>query len=193
MERGVFLEDLNINIGKNLKKIRKKKGYSLANLEEITGVSKSMLGQIERGESNPTVKTLWKIAKSLNVTFSYFIEEEKEEGAVFSISNTKPFIEEDNGYLVYPLIPFDQSKGFEIYLIEIEPDQSYTSDSHNVGVEEYVFVNKGILEMIVDKEKYLVKEGEVVRFKADCPHTYHNQSEFKLIAFLLIYYSMKGI
>ena len=57
-------------IAKNLLKIRKEKGLSLEKTAELTGVSKAMLGQIERNESNPTVSTLWKIAKGLKISFS---------------------------------------------------------------------------------------------------------------------------
>lgn len=59
------MEKINTIISNNIKMIRKKRKMSLDNLSEITGVSKSMLGQIERGESNPTIAVLWKIATEM--------------------------------------------------------------------------------------------------------------------------------
>ncbi|HSU80106.1 MAG TPA: helix-turn-helix transcriptional regulator, partial [Candidatus Angelobacter sp.] len=61
MEKG----QLNALIGQRLKHIRVTKGLSLDRVAELTGVSKPMLGQIERAQSNPTVSTLWKIAEGL--------------------------------------------------------------------------------------------------------------------------------
>ena len=73
------MKDFNSIIGKNLNDIRKQRNLSLDKAAELTGVSKGMLAQIEKGVSNPTVTTLWKIASGLNVSFSYFMEEENDE------------------------------------------------------------------------------------------------------------------
>lgn len=61
------------HLAATLKHLRQQRGWSLSRLAEETGVSKAMLGQIERNESSPTVATLWKIATGLNVPFSAFI------------------------------------------------------------------------------------------------------------------------
>ena len=58
------------HLATTLKSLRQQRGWSLSRLAEETGVSKAMLGQIERNESSPTVATLWKIATGLNVAFS---------------------------------------------------------------------------------------------------------------------------
>ena len=57
----------NLNIGKKLKIARQSRNMTLDELAEVTGVSKPMLGQIERGQSSPTVTTLWKIADRKSV------------------------------------------------------------------------------------------------------------------------------
>ena len=67
------MNQLDKNIAVNLKRIRKSRNMSLDMLAEKTGVSKSMLGQIERGESNPTVATIAKIVDGIRVTFEELI------------------------------------------------------------------------------------------------------------------------
>jgi Predicted transcriptional regulators len=57
-------------IAQNLKRLREERKLSLDRVAELTGVSKSMLGQIERGDSSPTVATVWKIANGLKVSFT---------------------------------------------------------------------------------------------------------------------------
>lgn len=64
-----------LNIGKHLKNIRQNRELSLDEAAEMTGVSKPMLGQIERGQSSPTITTLWKIATGLKVPLSSFLQE----------------------------------------------------------------------------------------------------------------------
>ena len=68
------MDAMSSRISENLRQIRKEKKLSLDSMAEQTGVSKSMLGQIERGESSPTVATLWKIATGLHISFTALLE-----------------------------------------------------------------------------------------------------------------------
>ena len=62
--------EINTIIGNNLKKIRQEKKLTLDELAGITGVSKGMLSQIEKGTTNPTINTIWKISNGLNVPYT---------------------------------------------------------------------------------------------------------------------------
>ena len=61
------MEKNSLQIGERLKEIRKTRGLTLDAVSEMTDVSKPMLGQIERGQSSPTINTLWKISNGLKV------------------------------------------------------------------------------------------------------------------------------
>ncbi|MEH6823752.1 MAG: helix-turn-helix transcriptional regulator, partial [Motiliproteus sp.] len=67
------MQELDQYLAKALKALRKEKGWSLDRTAKETGVSKAMLGQIERGESSPTIATLWKIAGGFNTQISTFL------------------------------------------------------------------------------------------------------------------------
>ena len=66
--------ELTQHIAATLQLLRKQRSWSLDKAAQATGVSKAMLGQIERGESSPTVATLWKIATGFQTSFSTFLE-----------------------------------------------------------------------------------------------------------------------
>lgn len=168
------MENIQKNIGQNLKTIRKTRGLSLDSTAEATGVSKAMLGQIERGESNPTVTTLWKIAAGLQVSFSSLISEEPTEVVFVPLSNIDPVTENNGEYRVYSIFPFDPRKKFEIYIIELDPGCRHTSERHNEGIEEYITVMSGSLEMKIGNQSYFVGSGSSIRFIANKPHTYVN-------------------
>ena len=68
------MKELYKHISLTLKKLRQEKGWSLDKAAEKTGVSKAMLGQIERQESSPTIATLWKIASGFDTSFSSFTQ-----------------------------------------------------------------------------------------------------------------------
>jgi transcriptional regulator with XRE-family HTH domain len=187
-ERKIILEEIHKNIGKNIHRIRKERNLSLDKVAEITGVSKAMLGQIERGESNPTVTTLWKIANGFHVSFSSLIEEEVPPVSVINVASINPLEEEEGEYRVYPLFPFDSSKRFEIFSIHLEPGCTHESEAHHKGVEEYVIVSQGELDIILNQISYNVEQGNAIHFVADQPHIYRNPTSFPAHYTILIYY-----
>ena len=73
------MDNINRIIGRNLNRYRRSMGLSLDKVAEMTGVSKGMIGQIERGETNPSVSTLWKIANGLHISSTSLFEEKSEE------------------------------------------------------------------------------------------------------------------
>ncbi|MDE3838149.1 DNA-binding protein [Bacillus methanolicus] len=181
------MENIQKIIAENLKMIRKTRGLSLESAAEATGVSKAMLGQIERGESSPTVTTLWKIATGLQVSFSTLIREEPSEIVLVSMKDVDPVIENNGEYRVYSIFPFDPRKKFEIYIIELDPGCQHVSDPHNEGIEENITVMSGCLEMKINSESYLVNAGSSIRFTANRQHSYTNPGA-EMVRFQLVMY-----
>ena len=119
------MDYINKNVSINLKRIRKAKKMSLDVVAEQTGVSKSMLGQIERGESNPTIGILGKIVSGLRVSFNDLVSVPNEEVYLVRKEGLEPSKESTKEYLVYTVFPYEQDRDFEIYTIEIEPNGCY--------------------------------------------------------------------
>lgn len=182
------MKNLNLVIGNKLKDIRNKRNLSLDEVTKLTGVSKAMLGQIERGQSNPTVSTLWKIATGLKVSFSLFIDEKQEDLKVIDQNDITPIIEDNNKMRLYPIFPFDANKGFEIFTIELEPGCNHISTPHNDGVEEYIIVTEGQIEINVNEQKFILLKGNSIRFMANTPHTYKNVNQDKSVFQNIILY-----
>lgn len=182
------MEPIHVQIGRRLQQIRKRRGLSLERTAELTGVSKAMLGQIERGETSPTITTLWKIAKGLHVSFSSLIEGESESVRLVDWPSMVPLTEEGGRYRVYPLFPFDAQKHFEIYGLELDAGCVHEAEAHSHGVEEYVLVSEGELELVLGDETYILTPGRAVRFSADRAHTYRNRTLSVTRLHMLIYY-----
>ncbi|WP_042166519.1 helix-turn-helix domain-containing protein [Paenibacillus gorillae] len=182
------MHPINISISKNVLRIRKDRKLSLDQAAELTGVSKAMLGQIERGETNPTITTLWKIANGLRVSFSSLLKEESTPVTLMSKGNVEALTENEGKYRVYPLFPFDPKKQFEIYALEIDPQCSHESEPHHEGVEEYLSVTEGTLELLIEEELFVVNEDSTIHFQADKPHTYRNSGNTTVKCMLTIHY-----
>lgn len=171
------MKNLNHIIGNKLKDIRTKRNLSLDEVTKLTGVSKAMLGQIERGVSNPTVSTLWKIATGLKVSFSVFIDESEENLTLVDQNNITPLVEESSKMRLYPIFPFDVNRGFEIFTIELDGGTKHISKPHNNGVEEYVIIIEGEIRLVIDEKEFNLKKGNSIKFMANKEHQYINDSE----------------
>lgn len=159
-------------VSENLKNAREQRGLSLDQLSQLTGVSKSMLRQIETGKSSPTIATIWKIANGLRISFTALLRKQEIDAEVKSFHGDSPLTGESGRYRVFPLIPFDPHQSFETYYLEIDPGTVYFGEPHQGNIHEYIFVTRGTLEISIDDKVYKIMENEFLKFEANHPHIY---------------------
>ena len=175
-------------VAENTRRIREEKKLTLDGAAAATGVSRSMLAQIEKGEVNPTISVLWKIANGYKVSFTTLVEE-RGDGVRVLRGKDRPPLEEDGGrYLNYPLFPFDETTLFETYRIVIKPRGSLAAQPHLAGAEEYITLFSGTAEIQVEEETFSLAKGDSIRFRADVPHSYRNPGDEAAELSMLIYY-----
>ncbi|MCE1253954.1 MAG: XRE family transcriptional regulator, partial [Anaerolineae bacterium] len=182
------MEDISLLVAQNLKKIRDEKKLSLDKLAELTGVSKSMLGQIERGESSPTISMVWKIANGLKISFTSLFSAPASDVDLVRKEDIHPLLEDQGKYRLYPFFNIEQDRSFEIYRVEIEPGGLLSAEAHPGGTQEFISVFGGILNLRVDEQEYLLKNGDALRFRADRPHVYANPGKLLTELNMVIHY-----
>lgn len=175
-------------IAANAKRIREQKKLTLDTAASVTGVSRSMLAQIEKGEVNPTISVLWKIANGYKVSFTSLVEETGEEVAVIRQSEMQPLTEDGGRYVNYPIFAFDEQKLFETYRIVIETGGSLSARPHLKGAIEYITVFAGQVSITVAGDQLQLSKGDSIRFHADVPHAYQNDGAETVELSMLIYY-----
>lgn len=180
--------DISKTVAENLKAIRDKKHLSLDAVSTLSGVSKSMLGQIERGEVNPTISIVWKIANGLKVSFTSIVEHQEEDFVMIKKSQIEQLIEDDNKFINSPIFQFDDTHKFETFRVQILPGGHRESDAHFPGTEEFVTVYSGTIDITVGDEKFSLKEGDSVRYRADAPHSYTNPGKRNADIHMIIFY-----
>lgn len=170
------MQEPNQQIAETLKSLRAEQGWSLDRTAKETGVSKAMLGQIERGESSPTIATLWKIAGGFNTSLSSFLEtapDRAQETVIRSATALRSQPSPDQ-MLVAPLFPHDDRFGFEMFELTLLPGYERYSEPHEPGVTEHVVVISGVMELLIDGTWITLEKGAAVRFAGDKPHGYRN-------------------
>ncbi|ANW22916.1 XRE family transcriptional regulator [Vibrio coralliilyticus] len=158
-------------IALHLKNERKRKQLSLDAAAKLTGVSKAMLGQIEREESSPTIATLWKIASGLGTSFSAFFANEP------NLQSPERVFPDDPRMKVKTLFPFQDDTGIEVFEISLSEHHQQMSTPHSVGVIEHVHVISGEVRVYFNQEWHWLDTGESVRFYSDQPHGYEAVTE----------------
>ncbi|MFA9380634.1 MAG: helix-turn-helix domain-containing protein [Acetanaerobacterium sp.] len=181
--------DVNITVANNLRAIRDEKRLSLDGAAKLTGVSKSMLGQIERGEVNPTITVLWKIANGFKISFSSIIEQPLSQAEIIRSGDIAPLVEDNGNFINYPVFPFDESRRFEYYRIEIKPRGSFASSPHLGGTEEFITVFTGSVAISFGGQEHVLQKGDSIRFKADVDHGYRNDGDAPTELSMIIYYA----
>ncbi|WP_428606749.1 helix-turn-helix domain-containing protein [Sedimenticola sp.] len=184
------MQEPNRYLAQTLKQLRQDRGWSLDRAAKETGVSKAMLGQIERGESSPTVATLWKIASGFHTPLSTFIEPTPKEASATVIRVAANLRQQpaSDGMLVATLFPYEARFGFELYELTLLPGYERLSAPHDAGVTEHVVVVEGEMELLINGEWVALTPGKAVRFAADQPHGYRNRSQAPVLFHNLIHY-----
>lgn len=166
--------DISVIIGENLKRIRLERGLSLGQLAAVSSVSKVMLSQIEKGVSNPSVNTVWKIADALQLPYTALLDHQVEGGTVVSSESI-------------PAQPLDgcrgelrcyyhhtQNRHFELFQMQISPGETYVSQGHGERTDEYTLVISGTLKIALDDGDHVLHAGDAVSFHSDKTHSYSN-------------------
>lgn len=183
------MDYLSHNIAVNLQRIRKSKGMSLDMVAEQTGVSKSMLAQIEKGNANPSVGVLGKIISGLRIEFDDLIETPPLDSYLVSVRDTVPTKEIMGQYKVWTCFPIEDNNRMEVYRIDIEPGGVYVSGGHGEKTREYISVIDGELTIELRDGRHRITKDEVFRFETDQEHTYRNETEGKVrfTSFFIVY------
>ena len=181
-------ETINRAVAENCKRLREQRQLTLDGAAALTGVSRSMLAQIEKGNANPTISVLWKIANGYKVSFTSLVEDREGAPTVLRAAQTEPLQEDEGRYLNYPVFAFDERTAFETYRIVIAPGGCLDAEGHLPGTEEYITVFGGTVEIEAGGQRYQLENGDSIRFRADGPHAYRNIGQETALLSMLIYY-----
>ncbi|MGN0373392.1 MAG: helix-turn-helix domain-containing protein [Enterocloster sp.] len=175
--------EINLIIAENMARLRADQNLSLGQLSERSGVSKVLLSQIEKGISNPTINTIWKIAAGLRVPYSALLDQNSEDIQIVRKKDLMPQTELDGRYRVYYLFPYNVSQQTDWFEVEMEPGTEHDSSGHTGNSEEFSFVTAGTLTLVINGEEHMLSCGDGIHFVASVPHRYINRGS-EMVRFL---------
>lgn len=169
----------------NLKELRTARNLTLGQLSKISGVSKAMLSDIEKGESNPTINTIWKIANGLNVPYTRLMEGIEKESAIVRKSEPSMQTGESEHYRIYCYFKNTPVRNFELFYVELDPHSSNATIGHSEKAQEYIYIIQGELILHTELGTHTLQEGDAMVFDSSIAHTYINQQD-SLLSFMVI-------
>jgi transcriptional regulator with XRE-family HTH domain len=182
--------DLAPTVGKNLKRLRNKRGLSLEKLSKASGVSRAMLGQVELGQSAPTINVLWKIARALGVPFSALLTSTGSTGTlVLKQTESKQLTSHDGKFRSRALFPIDAPRRTEFYELRLAPTGVENAHPHPPGTSENLIVTQGTVEIEAGGEQHQLNKGDAIVFEADKPHVYRNKGNTEAVMYLVMTYA----
>jgi transcriptional regulator with XRE-family HTH domain len=182
--------DLTPVVGANLRRLRVKRGLSLERLARASGVSRAMLGQIELGQSTPTINLLWKISRALEVPFSTLVTDASaREATVLRGANAKRLTSADRTFTSRALSPFNGPRGTEFYELRLAAQGVEHAEAHAPGTTENLVVSQGAVTIYVGKSRHELGEGDSILFDADVSHSYENPGPREALMYLVMTYA----
>lgn len=178
-------------IGPVIQRHRKARGWTLEQIADLSGVSKSMLSQIERGQANPTFAVLWSLTRALGIDFADLVDDAgpSEPGDIIEITGHQatPSMQSADGLCRLRIFSPPHLAGVsEWYEIEIDPGGALDSTPHAPGAFEHLTVYDGKLEVTSAAASRVVGSGETARYPADTEHRIANTSNEMARALLVV-------
>ena len=159
-------------LGKTIQRLRKAYNLSLSELAEQSGVAKSIISQIERNETNPTLATIWRLSQALDVSIERVLATSDEEPFIEKSSRADiPALKSEDGKVRLSIIGWIKTvEWLQWYEVSAEPGGELDSEGHQRGSIESLSVSAGEFEVEVGGITQRAKAGETLRYRCDRQH-----------------------
>ena len=171
-------------IGKRLMTLRRKKKLTLKNLANETGLSTIYISQIEKGEKIPPVAVILQLSRALEIDSSMLLREEKRLAGKRSAQDYRKRTED---YTYQTLTPEAQHKHLKAFKVFVDPESDHKGVSYQHLGEEFVYVLKGKIEVMVGENTNILGPGKSLHFNSSIVHKLRNISAEKAELLVVLY------
>jgi transcriptional regulator with XRE-family HTH domain len=183
-------ESINEDLGRRVKKLRSDRGWSLEELASVSGVSRSMLSEIERERANPTLSVTYRIARAFGLTLQNLIESADSASSiqVTRADDRAQIFRSDKRCQIRTLSPLNLEKDIEFYEIRLPLDGALASQPHVEGTREFLIVKDGGVSLQSGNFNEILAMGDSATYRADVAHSITNSNHGESVLFLVVLY-----
>jgi transcriptional regulator with XRE-family HTH domain len=176
-----------VSLGRRLRGQRRRRGLTLQELAAVSGVSRSMLSEVERGSRVPTVLVLDRIATGLGTSIARLLREEQSARSVVLRRDEQDVAREPSGWERRVLSPVLPGVEFEFMRTTIDAGvDAGMFQSHARGSREYLAVEAGALRLSLDGDEIELRQGDSISYAGDCQHGFTNSGAEPCVYYLVM-------
>jgi transcriptional regulator with XRE-family HTH domain len=181
---------INRHFGSRVKQLRTARGWSLEALANASGVSRSMLSEIEREQANPTLAVTMRIAHAFSMSLGELLEMPTATSSVNVIraADKAYHYRSDKSCRIRTLSPLNLEKDVEFYEVQLQPGGALRSAPHFEGTREFLTVQKGQIRVESGDDSEELVPGDSASYRADVPHAIVNIGKTEAVIFLVDIY-----
>ena len=183
-------DEISRHVCHRILELRRSRNWSLDVLSQASGVSRSMLSQIERQKANPTLAVTARIAAALGMSMSELVEQAAPTANIELIraSDRSAVFRADENCSIRTLSPLHLEKDVEFYELLLHPLGALKSAAHFEGTREFLTVQKGRVLVQSESESSDLIKGDSASYRADVPHQISNPTRSESLVFLVVIY-----
>ncbi|MGB0579463.1 MAG: helix-turn-helix domain-containing protein [Limisphaerales bacterium] len=183
-------EAISGRFGNRVKELRTANDWSLDQLAKTSGVSRSMLSQIERNNANPTIAVAFRIAQALGMTLADLVEDGEATSAIRVVRSDDRMYHyrSDKDCSIRTLSPLDLEKDVEFYELRLKEGGALRSSAHFESTREFVTVERGKITVESGNDTESLNKGDSANYRADQPHSIINAGRGDAVVLLVVVY-----
>ncbi|MEM7252272.1 MAG: XRE family transcriptional regulator [Pseudomonadota bacterium] len=172
-------EEVPEQLGKTIQRLRQAYNLSLNDLAQQSGVAKSIISQIERNETNPTLATIWRLSQALDAGIEEMLRgDERPAFLQHQRATDTPLLKSQDGKCELRIIGWlNTVEWVQIYWFDAAPGGALESEPHQAGSVENLTVVAGTLDVTIAGEVRTAIVGETLRYRGDMPHVVANRGD----------------
>jgi transcriptional regulator with XRE-family HTH domain len=171
-------------LGKRLMKLRREKKITLKSLANETGLNTAYISQVEKGETIPPVSVLLQLSRALEVDSGILLKEEKRDAGH---QKDHDYQKRTDSYAYRNLTPEARHKHLKAFRIFIDPKSEHKGVSYQHAGEEFVYVLKGKVEVMVGENQNVLGPEDALHFNSSIVHKLRNLSDKKAELLVVLY------
>lgn len=172
--------DTASNLARNLRRLREARSLSQQRLSDLSGVPRATWANLESGSANPTLSVLTRVAAALQVSIEELIGPPVASCRRYTPDELPTRVR--SGVSVRQLLP-DAIPGLQLERIALPAGRRLVGVPHTPGTREYLSCERGRVELAVGGELWSLEPGDVVVFRGDQRHSYHNPGGVDAVAY----------
>lgn len=184
--------DFSPELGKTILRLRQSYKLTLGQLADKAGVAKSIISQIERNETNPTLGTIWRLSQALDTSIEEVLRAEQRPALIEKTTSAQlPLLTSEDGKFRLRITGWSRVVDWvQIYEIEADPNGILDSEAHAPGSVESLTLYAGQVRVTSGDETFAGQAGDTLRYRCDLPHKIESLGKARVHANMVLL--MKG-